>query len=383
MTTGRSLARAGLIVTDRLPRLAAPRLGPPRGHRHDRSAPNAELDTFFAAFRMPDLIFQLVAAGALSSALIPVISGLLATDEEARAWRVASTVANVMLAILLVLALVVLVAAPADHPGRSRRASPTPSRRRRSSSPGSCWSARSCSPWARWRRACSTRRVGSRPRPWPRSSTTWRSSAACSSWTRRWASPVWRSGSSSARPATSASSSCRSARPASAGRRRIDLGDPSARQALLLMVPRALGLGASQLTFLVATSLASTSATGAVSAFSIAFSVFQIPIGVIGIPIGVVMLPSMSRDLARGDVGELREPRHAGAPADPLGDAPAGRPDDRPADGDRDPPVRLRPVRRAGRGADRDRPRLPRRSRSRPSRSSRSSPGRSTPAGTR
>ena len=29
---------------------------------------------------------------------------------------------------------------------------------------------------------------------------------------------------------------------------------------------------------------------------------FQIPIGVIGIPIGVVMLPSMSRDLARGDV---------------------------------------------------------------------------------
>ena len=29
---------------------------------------------------------------------------------------------------------------------------------------------------------------------------------------------------------------------------------------------------------------------------------FQIPIGVIGIPLGVVMLPSMSRDLARGDV---------------------------------------------------------------------------------
>jgi putative peptidoglycan lipid II flippase len=68
------------------------------------------------------------------------------------------------------------------------------------------------------------------------------------------------------------------------------------------MVPRALGLGASQLTFLVATSLASNLGTGAVSAFSIAFSVFQIPIGVIGIPIGVVMLPSMSRDLARGAV---------------------------------------------------------------------------------
>ena len=34
-----------------------------------------ELDTFFAAFRLPDLIFQLVAAGALSSALIPIVSG--------------------------------------------------------------------------------------------------------------------------------------------------------------------------------------------------------------------------------------------------------------------------------------------------------------------
>ena len=80
----------------------------------------------------------------------------------------------------------------------------------------------------------------------------------------------------------------------------INLRDGAAREALLLMVPRAIGLGASQLTFLVATSLATTLGAGAVSAFSIAFSVFQIPIGVIGIPIGVVMLPSMSRDLARG-----------------------------------------------------------------------------------
>ena len=111
MTTGRSLARAGLIVTVAF--LVSRLLGWVRlvviG---TQIGPTAQLDTFFAAFRLPDLIFQLVAAGALSSALIPVISGLLATDEEGRAWRVASTVANVMLAILLVLAAVVLVAAP-------------------------------------------------------------------------------------------------------------------------------------------------------------------------------------------------------------------------------------------------------------------------------
>ena len=95
----------------------------------------SELDTFFAAFRIPDLIFQLVAAGALSSALIPVIAGLLETDAESRAWRVASTVANLMLAILLVLAAIMFVAAPSivplDHArvhggpvGPDRRADP-------------------------------------------------------------------------------------------------------------------------------------------------------------------------------------------------------------------------------------------------------------------
>jgi putative peptidoglycan lipid II flippase len=82
----------------------------------------------------------------------------------------------------------------------------------------------------------------------------------------------------------------------------VDLSDPDARQALVLMAPRALGLGASQLTFVVATSLASGLAVGSVSAFTFAFTAFQIPLGIIGIPMGVVTLPSMSRDLARGEI---------------------------------------------------------------------------------
>ena len=73
----------------------------------------AQLDSFFAAFRIPDFLFQLVAAGALSSALIPVIAGLFATERGARAWRVVSTVTTLMLSALLVLAGVVLLFAPA------------------------------------------------------------------------------------------------------------------------------------------------------------------------------------------------------------------------------------------------------------------------------
>jgi putative peptidoglycan lipid II flippase len=85
----------------------------------------------------------------------------------------------------------------------------------------------------------------------------------------------------------------------------LETHDPEAREALVLMAPRAIGLGVSQLTFLVSTSLASGLATGSITAFNVAFTILQIPIGVIGVPLGVVVFPSMSRDLARGATDEF------------------------------------------------------------------------------
>jgi putative peptidoglycan lipid II flippase len=67
------------------------------------------------------------------------------------------------------------------------------------------------------------------------------------------------------------------------------------------MAPRAIGLGASQITFVVVTALATTVGLGAVTAFTIAFTLLQIPIGVIGVPLGVVLFPSLSRGAAVGD----------------------------------------------------------------------------------
>ena len=104
--TARTLARAGIVVT------AAFFLSRLLGWLRlvvisNLFGARADLDAYFAAFRIPDLIFQLVAAGAISSALIPVLSGLLASDEEARAWRVVSTVINLMMLVLLALAVVV------------------------------------------------------------------------------------------------------------------------------------------------------------------------------------------------------------------------------------------------------------------------------------
>ncbi|MFN8620518.1 MAG: lipid II flippase MurJ [Chloroflexota bacterium] len=57
----------------------------------------AQLDAYYAAFRIPDLIYQLVAAGAIASSMVPVLSDLLGKGESARAWRVASAVCNIVL----------------------------------------------------------------------------------------------------------------------------------------------------------------------------------------------------------------------------------------------------------------------------------------------
>ena len=112
VVTDRPLARPGRADRHRrVPRLAPPRLGPPGRHRRPTFGPTAQLDAFFAAFRIPDLIFQLVAAGALGVGAHPGDRRACSPPtRRARAWRVASTVANVMLAI-----------AARPRPGRARR----------------------------------------------------------------------------------------------------------------------------------------------------------------------------------------------------------------------------------------------------------------------
>jgi putative peptidoglycan lipid II flippase len=77
--------------------------------------------------------------------------------------------------------------------------------------------------------------------------------------------------------------------------------DQSTRKALVLMGPRTIGLGATQIVFLVMTALATTLPVGSITAFNLAFALLQIPIGVIGVPLGTVLLPSLSREAATGD----------------------------------------------------------------------------------
>jgi len=72
-----------------------------------------DLDAFYAALRVPETLFVLVAGGALGSAFIPVFARYLAKDDFSGAWRLASATLMAMLGAALVLSLFAFVfAAP-------------------------------------------------------------------------------------------------------------------------------------------------------------------------------------------------------------------------------------------------------------------------------
>lgn len=74
----------------------------------------AVVDVFWAAFRLPDMIFQIIIVGALSSAFIPVFSRYLGNKEEGN--LIASSMINAVMAVMIVLSLLIFIfALPLSH----------------------------------------------------------------------------------------------------------------------------------------------------------------------------------------------------------------------------------------------------------------------------
>ncbi|MGH2619228.1 MAG: murein biosynthesis integral membrane protein MurJ, partial [Anaerolineales bacterium] len=71
-----------------------------------------ELDAFFAANRLPDILFNLMAGGALASAFLPTFAALLEQGDRSRAWRMASGVGNLLILALGLAAALLALAAP-------------------------------------------------------------------------------------------------------------------------------------------------------------------------------------------------------------------------------------------------------------------------------
>ena len=87
---------------------------------------------------------------------------------------------------------------------------------------------------------------------------------------------------------------------------RLDLSDPGLRQVLVLMGPGMVGLAATQLNVFVNTVVATGEGTGAVSWLGYAFRVMYLPIGLFGVSIATATTPALGRLAATGDTPRMR-----------------------------------------------------------------------------
>lgn len=68
-------------------------------------------DVYFAAFKLPDLIFNILVLGALSAAFIPVFIDYR-QRQEGDYWVIASTIMNMVVGAMIILAIIAFIAAP-------------------------------------------------------------------------------------------------------------------------------------------------------------------------------------------------------------------------------------------------------------------------------
>jgi len=86
----------------------------------------------------------------------------------------------------------------------------------------------------------------------------------------------------------------------------LDTADPALRRVAALMGPGIVGLAAVQVNLFVNSVLATGEGTGAVSWLTFAFRIMYLPIGLFGVSIATAALPAVATHVAREDLAELR-----------------------------------------------------------------------------
>ncbi len=303
-STARVLAQASLILT--VAALASRLLGWVRllviGSQFGASR---ELDAYFAAFRIPDAIFQLVVAGALSAALIPVFSSYRARGQEVEAWRLASSVINLVIIALAGLSLLMAIFAdlliPIVAPGFDPQTTELTVRLTR---------IMLLSPVLIGMGAVVSGILNSYerfavPAVAPLAYNLAIIGAAI------FLAPIMGVEGLAIGVALGSLAHLVIQLPqlGRVGQRydlSIGLGHPGVRKVVWLMGPRMLGLAAGQVNFIVSTVLASGLVAGSVTAYNYAFQLSQLPVGVLGVSVAVALFPTLSRDAALGRLPEMR-----------------------------------------------------------------------------
>jgi len=282
-----------------------------------------ELDAYYAAFGLPDLLFTLIAGGALAAAFIPVFTGYLATGERTSAWQLASSVANAAFLVTLAAAAAAALLAPwlvsrFIAPGFAPEQQTLTANLMRLilistaifSVSGIAMSALQAhqhfllpalAPVMYNLGIIGGAMFLTRPAEfnwWGLRLRTW---------------PLWSMGveglaagvvlGAALHLAVQIPGLIKFGARWSPG---IVLADPSFRRVLYLLGPRILGLGMVQLTALVTTSLASGLPKGSVTALAFAWRVMQIPETIVATAIGTAVFPTLAALAAQHQQAELR-----------------------------------------------------------------------------
>ena len=265
-----------------------------------------QLDAFWAAFRIPDTLFNLLVAGALASAFIPVFTGYLAKEREDEAWRVASSVMNAIVILLVGLSAmmwflapwIVPVLAPFPDPAQVQMAIHL-SRIMLLSPIFMGLSALFTGILNSYRQFLSGATaplvynfvivlfavflspiLGIEALAWGTVA------GALTMWLVQIPELTFRR---------------------TRYKLALDLGHPGVREIVRLTVPRTLALGAVQLIFIVDTYLAAKMPEGSLTALNYAFQLMQLPLGVFSIAISAAVFPTLSHYAAQGLQSRMRD----------------------------------------------------------------------------
>ncbi|AKM82394.1 TPA: murein biosynthesis integral membrane protein MurJ [Candidatus Berkelbacteria bacterium] len=105
-----SLASASIILIITL--FISNILGVFRDHFLTQKIPTDILSTYYAAFRIPDFIFNLLILGAIASAFIPVFTTLITQKKNEEAWQVANSIINIAMLVLVIFITTLFITMP-------------------------------------------------------------------------------------------------------------------------------------------------------------------------------------------------------------------------------------------------------------------------------
>ncbi|NTW87857.1 MAG: murein biosynthesis integral membrane protein MurJ [Desulfobulbaceae bacterium] len=83
--------------------------------------------------------------------------------------------------------------------------------------------------------------------------------------------------------------------------------DPGLKRILTLMIPATIGLSATQINLFINTNFAASCAEGSVSWLYYAFRLVQLPIGVFGVALSIAMLPVLAKQAADKNIGAMKD----------------------------------------------------------------------------